>query len=166
VDVLALQCFSVFNRSSHNLEKLDPQLTSVSEKDSLIKICCKMAEKTRILILGATGYMHVLVTPILLPVLTLNSGGSILTELIDRGVADKYDISALVRKPYHSSILKDQGINPIIFKDLDDFEGIREAAKDHDSMFPGLLDWLKLADEAKLLLLLLPRDMKVVRRLV
>ncbi|KUJ22707.1 NAD dependent epimerase/dehydratase family protein [Mollisia scopiformis] len=75
-----------------------------------------MTEKTKILVLGATGYI----------------GGSILTELIDRGLADSHEISALVRKPYHASILKDQGINPIIFKDLDDFDTIRDAAKDHD----------------------------------
>ncbi|KAE8448381.1 hypothetical protein EG329_009625 [Mollisiaceae sp. DMI_Dod_QoI] len=59
-------------------------------------------------------------------------GGSVLTELIDRGIADQHEISALVRKPYHASILKDQGINAIIFKDLDDFDTIRNAAKDHD----------------------------------
>lgn len=42
-------------------------------------------------------------------------------------------LSALVRKPYHASILKDAGASPLIFKDLDDFDVIREAAKDHDS---------------------------------
>ncbi|CZR50992.1 related to NAD dependent epimerase/dehydratase family protein [Phialocephala subalpina] len=75
-----------------------------------------MAEKTKILILGSTGYI----------------GGSILTELIDHGTADHQEISALIRQPYQASILKDQGINPIIFKSLDDFETIRNAAKDHD----------------------------------
>jgi hypothetical protein len=66
--------------------------------------------------------------------LTLSSGGSVLTELIDRGFADQQHISALVRQPYQASILTDAGIEPVIFKDLDDFDNIREAAKDHDSM--------------------------------
>ena len=44
-------------------------------------------------------------------------------------------LSALVRKPYQASILKDAGVNPLIFKDLDDFDVIHDAAKDHDSMY-------------------------------
>ncbi|KAK0119249.1 hypothetical protein ONS95_008100 [Cadophora gregata] len=75
-----------------------------------------MLEPTRILVLGATGYI----------------GGSILTELIDKNAEDRYVLSALVRKPYQASILADAGVNPLIFKDLDDFDVIREAAKDHD----------------------------------
>ncbi|KAG4437897.1 hypothetical protein IFR05_006616 [Cadophora sp. M221] len=75
-----------------------------------------MSEQTRILLLGATGYI----------------GGSILTELIDRNAEDRYVLSALVRKAYQASILTDTGVNPLIFKDLDDFDLIREAAKDHD----------------------------------
>jgi len=75
-----------------------------------------MSDPMRILVLGATGYI----------------GGSILTELIDRNAEDRYVLSALVRKPYHASILKDAGASPLIFKDLDDFDVIREAAKDHD----------------------------------
>ncbi|KAH7417372.1 NAD dependent epimerase/dehydratase family protein [Cadophora sp. MPI-SDFR-AT-0126] len=74
-----------------------------------------MSDPTRILVLGATGYI----------------GGSILTELIDRNSEDRYVLSALVRKPYQASILADAGVNPFIFKDLDDFDVIREAAKDH-----------------------------------
>lgn len=61
------------------------------------------------------------------------SGGSILTELIDRNAEDRYVLSALVRKPFQASILADAGVSPLIFKDLDDFDVIREAAKDHDS---------------------------------
>lgn len=98
-----------------------------------------------------------------MPVLIRNSGGSILTEFIDRGIADKHEISALVRKPYHASILKDQGINPIIFKDLDDLETIREAAKDHDSMILMLFYFMTYADDTKLLLRPLLRDMRTVR---
>ncbi len=66
-------------------------------------------------------------------VLIMASGGSILTELIDRNVEDRYVLSALVRKPYQASILADAGVSPLIFKDLDDLDIIREAAKDHDS---------------------------------
>jgi hypothetical protein len=40
-----------------------------------------------------------------------------------------------VRKPYQAVILNNVGAFPLIFKDLDDFDVIREAAKDHDSMF-------------------------------
>jgi hypothetical protein len=56
--------------------------------------------------------------------------------LIQRNPIDvpEYTLSALVRKPYQASILKDAGVNPLIFKDLDDFDVIREAAKDHDGM--------------------------------
>ncbi|KAH9221701.1 NAD dependent epimerase/dehydratase family protein [Leptodontidium sp. 2 PMI_412] len=75
-----------------------------------------MSEPTRILVLGATGYI----------------GGSIITELIDRNAEDRYVLSALVRKAYQASILADAGVSPLIFKDLDDFDVIREAAKDHD----------------------------------
>lgn len=57
-----------------------------------------------------------------------------MTELIDRGAADHQEISSLIRQPYQASILKDQGITPILFKSLDDVETIRDAAKDHDSM--------------------------------
>jgi hypothetical protein len=39
-----------------------------------------------------------------------------------------------VRKPYQASILKDAGVEPLIFKDLDDYEAIFEAAKDADGM--------------------------------
>ncbi|TVY85799.1 hypothetical protein LAWI1_G007313, partial [Lachnellula willkommii] len=77
-----------------------------------------MAEATRILVLGATGYI----------------GGSAITELIKHNVDKpaRYTLSALVRKPQQASILADAGIKPLIFKDLDDFEAIRAAAKDHD----------------------------------
>lgn len=67
--------------------------------------------------------------------LTTGSGGSILTELIERNSEDRYTISALIRKPYQASILKDAGVNALIFKDLDDYEAIRDTANDHDSVF-------------------------------
>jgi hypothetical protein len=53
-------------------------------------------------------------------------GGSILTTLLAHPVADTLSISALVRKPYHASILKDAnaGVTPLLFKDLDDYEAI------------------------------------------
>ncbi|TVY27422.1 hypothetical protein LHYA1_G004183 [Lachnellula hyalina] len=77
-----------------------------------------MAEVTRILVLGATGYI----------------GGSALAELLKHNVDEpaRYTISALVRKPSQASKLADAGVKPLIFKDLDDFEVIRAAAKDHD----------------------------------
>jgi hypothetical protein len=58
--------------------------------------------------------------------------------LIEKNSEDLYTISALVRKPYQASILKDAGVNALIFKDLDDFDAIHEAAKDHDSMIQKL----------------------------
>jgi hypothetical protein len=53
--------------------------------------------------------------------------------LIDRGFADEQHISALVRQQYQASILTDAGINPVIFKSLDDLDIIRDTARDHDS---------------------------------
>ncbi|KAH8757077.1 NAD dependent epimerase/dehydratase family protein [Hyaloscypha finlandica] len=75
-----------------------------------------MAEPTRILLLGATGYI----------------GGSILTRLINHPIADTLSITVLVRKPYQVSILKDAGVIPLLFKDLDDYETIYDAARDAD----------------------------------
>lgn len=72
--------------------------------------------------------------------LTNPSGGSILTELIDKNAEDRYTLSALVRKPYQASILTDAGVTPLIFKDLDDIDVIREAAKDHDRKACLILD--------------------------
>ncbi|PMD64312.1 NAD dependent epimerase/dehydratase family protein [Hyaloscypha bicolor E] len=71
---------------------------------------------TRILLLGATGYI----------------GGSILTHLINHPIADTLSITALVRKPYQASILKDAGVIPLLFKDLDDYETIYDAAREAD----------------------------------
>ncbi|TVY81723.1 hypothetical protein LSUE1_G002121 [Lachnellula suecica] len=77
-----------------------------------------MAETTRILVLGATGYI----------------GGSLLTELLELNgnSGPRWTLSALVRKQSQASILANAGVNPLIFKDLDDSEAIRAAAKDHD----------------------------------
>ena len=83
--------------------------------------------------------LHVLrppsLTSRLISILTLSyhSGGSALTELLERNDA-RYTLSALVRKPYQASILADAGVKPLIFKDLDDFGVIRDAAKECDSM--------------------------------
>ncbi|KAE9381141.1 NAD(P)-binding protein [Stipitochalara longipes BDJ] len=74
------------------------------------------SQPPRILLLGATGYI----------------GGSTLTQLINHPIADTVTISALVRQPYQASILKDAGVIPLLFKDLDDYETIFEAAKDAD----------------------------------
>ncbi|CAG8950364.1 hypothetical protein HYFRA_00006857 [Hymenoscyphus fraxineus] len=72
---------------------------------------------TRILILGATGYI----------------GGSILTELIAQNTdGKKYTLSALVRKPEQASILQKLGVNASVFRDLADIESIRKAAGEND----------------------------------
>jgi hypothetical protein len=55
-----------------------------------------------------------------------------LTTLLAHPIADTLTIAALVRKPYQASILKDAGVEPLIFKDLDDHEAIFDAAKDAD----------------------------------
>ena len=73
----------------------------------------------------------------------LRRGGSVLTALLQISKITPVDpelfaLSALVRKPYQASILADAGVTPLIFKDLDDFEVIRKAAKDHDSTFVRL----------------------------
>jgi hypothetical protein len=59
-------------------------------------------------------------------------GGSIVTELLK--VKDhSYIISALVRKTEQVDKLKEIGVNGIVFKSLDDFNVIKDAAKNHDS---------------------------------
>jgi hypothetical protein len=99
-------------------------------------------QSPHILLLGATGYMQALpstplprYTPLIPHELTLNSGGSILTTLLAHPIADTLSIFALVRKPYQASILKDAGVTPLLFKDLDDYEVIVGAAKDADGLF-------------------------------
>ncbi len=61
-----------------------------------------------------------------------------LTKLVDRNGDERYEISALVRKPYQASILTDAGVTPILFESLDDFEVIREAARSVDGLFSFL----------------------------
>ena len=46
-----------------------------------------------------------------------------------------YIISALVRKTEQVEKLKEIGLNGIVFKSLDDFQVIKDAAKNHDSDF-------------------------------
>ncbi|KAH7117581.1 NAD dependent epimerase/dehydratase family protein [Dendryphion nanum] len=73
--------------------------------------------ETRILITGATGYI----------------GGSILTDLLRTNHRAKdYVISALVRRADQAKALESKGVNPILFKDLDDSETITRAASEHD----------------------------------
>jgi hypothetical protein len=71
--------------------------------------------------------------------LPINSGGSILTTLLAHPIADTLSISALVRKPYQASILKDAGVTPVLFRDLDDYEAIVGAAKEADGLFLFIL---------------------------
>jgi hypothetical protein len=108
-------------------------------------------QSPNILLLGATGYMQASLLPhypATLPSLShtkliLNGGGSILTTLLAHPIADTISISALVRKPSQASILKDTGVTPLLFKDLDDYETILGAAKDADGLFlsDSLLTW-------------------------
>lgn len=77
-----------------------------------------------------------------IPVTNDPSGGSILTQLINHPIADTLSLTALVRQPYQASILKDAGVIPLLFKDLDDYDAIRDAAKDADgdSLLPSQLN--------------------------
>ena len=104
---------------------------------------------TRILILGATGYMY-LPPPLRHQIANFPSGGSILTHLINHPIADTLSITALVRKPYQASILKDAGVIPLLFKDLDDYETIYDAARDADGRSSSLFSACYGADVAKL----------------
>ncbi|KAJ5411383.1 uncharacterized protein N7487_005742 [Penicillium crustosum] len=72
--------------------------------------------QTKILILGATGYI----------------GGSILTDLQNSKNASQYSFSALVRNQEHASKLKARGVEPIFFKSLDDLDIVQKAASEHD----------------------------------
>jgi hypothetical protein len=110
-------------------------------------------QSPHILLLGATGYMQASLYPttplhalLISHKLILNSGGSILTTLLAHPIADAISISALVRKPSQASILKDAGVTPLLFKDLDDYEVILGAAKDADGLFlfDSLPDFLSI----------------------
>lgn len=59
-------------------------------------------------------------------------GGSIINELL-KAKDQPYIISALVRKPEQVDKLKEIGVHGMLFKSLDDFEVIKDAAKNHDS---------------------------------
>ncbi|RDW66477.1 NAD dependent epimerase family protein [Coleophoma cylindrospora] len=72
------------------------------------------APKTRILVLGGTGYI----------------GGTILSELLHH--QDQYDISALVRRADQAAKLDEVGAKSIRFESLGDINVIRAAAADHD----------------------------------
>lgn len=64
--------------------------------------------------------------------LTLNSGGSILAELLKS--PDEYEISALVRNEEQAAILQKVGVTPVLFSGLDDLETNRRAAAQNDGV--------------------------------
>jgi hypothetical protein len=59
------------------------------------------------------------------------SGGSVLNELL-QAEHKGCTFSALVRQTEQAEKLKAVGVNGILFKSLDDFDVIRDTAKDHD----------------------------------
>ncbi|CAM1501634.1 Fc.00g036180.m01.CDS01 [Cosmosporella sp. VM-42] len=73
---------------------------------------------TKILITGATGYI----------------GGSVLTTLLasSNPQIKGANISALVRKQEQADILKEHGVNPILFNSLDESDLLRRTASEHD----------------------------------
>jgi len=75
-----------------------------------------MAAKVKVLISGATGYI----------------GGSVLVELLKAPDASNYEFSALIRSETQAAALKKLGVQPVIFGGLDDLEGGKKAAAEHD----------------------------------
>ena len=68
--------------------------------------------------------------------LSRHSGGSVLFQLLtskEKALAD-CTISALVRKEEQAKVLRVEGVEPILFKDLDDSEALTRAAADHDGV--------------------------------
>ncbi|KAI5460982.1 hypothetical protein BGZ63DRAFT_357527 [Mariannaea sp. PMI_226] len=71
---------------------------------------------TRILITGATGYI----------------GGSVLTEILKSPISQNVSISVLVRREDQAEILREHGVIPIIFRDLDDLATLEQVSSDFD----------------------------------
>jgi uncharacterized protein YbjT (DUF2867 family) len=70
-----------------------------------------------ILLTGATGYI----------------GGSFLTLLLaDSQTRSAFDISVLVRKPEQVSVFEQHGVKAVLFRGLDDLEGLAQAASEND----------------------------------
>ncbi|OLN86540.1 hypothetical protein CCHL11_08503 [Colletotrichum chlorophyti] len=66
--------------------------------------------------------------------LTVNSGGTVLTRLLDSSVPEIKDLSitALVRKQDQADLLKEKGVNTVLFQDLNDSEFLQKVASEHD----------------------------------
>lgn len=64
------------------------------------------------------------------------SGGTVLTTLLASSelVIKRSSISALVRKEEQAAVLRGLGVNPVLFKGLDDVETLRRAASEHDAV--------------------------------
>ncbi|KAG2412867.1 hypothetical protein HFD88_010424 [Aspergillus terreus] len=73
-------------------------------------------ETTKVLIVGATGYI----------------GGSILAEILHTPDLANLSVSALIRRPEQAAALENLGVKPIQFKGLDDLDACRDAASHHD----------------------------------
>jgi uroporphyrinogen-III synthase len=67
----------------------------------------------------------------------VKSGGSVLNTLLNskHQSIKALEISALVRGEDKAKVLKEHGVNAILFRDLDDSEALTKAASEHDSKF-------------------------------
>ncbi|KAL8304524.1 hypothetical protein RB597_004324 [Gaeumannomyces tritici] len=74
----------------------------------------------KILLTGATGYI----------------GGTVLATLLasSEPALKASRISALVRKEEQAAVLRGLGVDPILFRGLDDVDALRRAAADHDAV--------------------------------
>ena len=65
--------------------------------------------------------------------LKLSSGGTVLTRLVDSSLPEIKDLSitALVRKQEQADVLKNKGIDTIVFKGLDDLQFLKKVASEH-----------------------------------
>lgn len=68
-------------------------------------------------------------------VLTYNSGGSVLSELLqpETNILPKHSISVLIRGEEKVDVFKNLGVTPILFNSLDETDLLRTIASEHDS---------------------------------
>lgn len=65
-------------------------------------------------------------------------GGAVLSQILSTG-NDNVKISALVRSEKYAEKLRELGVEPILFRVLEDVEVIEKTARHHDSMEPTSL---------------------------
>jgi hypothetical protein len=65
----------------------------------------------------------------------MHSGGSILTQLLqsELPIIKRIKVTAVVRQESQAALLREHGINAIVFSGLEDTELLQQLASEHDS---------------------------------